>query len=281
MKFEYDVLNDYRKIAENITKYNLRKECLEKLHELGITRVGEILACSETAVDTYGKNAKWVKEAKDHFTDKVGELEIWEVLEYLTFDEEDFDEDEFEMYDCIDEDEPLEILDGIISGVFDKCLTEYELKTGKKLSVEDLELSDKIDFQSKKSGSDILSFFVLSSKKLMEYSNPTLDSNTITEVRKYLSELISLPEGIFELLDEIDDKQMLNFQELLKENQTDNSSTQKSTLKAGDKITHSQHGNGCVVDCSSGYVTVRFESGKEIKFDTDLFLKSKYVTITF
>ena len=222
MKFEYDVLKDYHKIAENIDKYDLREECLEKLNELGITRIGEILACSETAIDTYGENTKWVKEAREYFVKKLGELDAWKAIK-IAEDLDEYEDNPFDEFSCTDEDDPYEILSAILFGVFDFYLTKYKLDTGKKLSETKLNLSDELRAKVGDIEEEILSFFVLNTKDLVESQAIHLDIDTVFAIRKHLTKLLSLPEEIFKLFDEINVKRFGNLRDILKQNQTENS----------------------------------------------------------
>lgn len=214
MDFEYFVSDDYCKIVKEIDEYDLPEECIEKLKELDIKRVGEILACSEIVIGTYKENAKWIREARDYFVSKEGELGIWRVIEYAQFPGKSGN-NKYEMYQCIVEDEPLEIMEHIIVGTLRGCLSEYTMKTGRELTPVELELSDELC--GKLGGENILShLLVLPVKKLCEHTKFTLSTGEIEEIRKKTAELITLPEGIFEFLDEVDAKQERCFEEDLR-----------------------------------------------------------------
>ncbi|MBQ8759359.1 MAG: Ig-like domain-containing protein, partial [Clostridia bacterium] len=60
MDFEYVAYNDYLKIAKKLEECELSAECFQKLKKIGITRAGEMLACSEKAALAYGEDAKWI-----------------------------------------------------------------------------------------------------------------------------------------------------------------------------------------------------------------------------
>ena len=125
MEFEYNVLNDYIKIIDPIEKYGLRAECISKLKELGIKRIGEVIACSDTAISKFGNDAAWIKEAKEYFECVSGELEIWEVLwnisEYI-----EKDEDKYEAFAIVDEDNPFSILCAIVEKTLIGYLYDYK-----------------------------------------------------------------------------------------------------------------------------------------------------------
>lgn len=213
MEFEYSAFNDYLKIIEPIEKYDLRAECIAKLKELGIHRVGEILACSDLAISDFGDNAELVEEAKIYFESVCGELNIWELIwEFEEFEEKD--KEKYEAFSLVDEDDPLDILYAIVGETLIGYLYEYKKEHGKGLKVSDTTLPQ--DIKDKFAGDEnaLIMFFILSAN---EIATSTLNYEEIDQVRQYLLDLFSMPKEIFSILDELGEKREKKHQRLLEE----------------------------------------------------------------
>lgn len=215
MDFEYCVLDDYLKIAKPVESYNLSQDCLSKLKELGITRVGEVLACSDYTIEDYGENAKWMEEAKLCFEIYCGELDIWELLE----NDDLLEQEKYEEFSAIDEDDPLGIMRCIIIGTIENFMADHlnNKKAGLKLSESNLSKNIQDMLGNKEDA--LIPFLLLSDNSLREFSPASddvvpLDHDIIQKVRAYLITLLSLPQDIFELLDEVDNKILANLREI-------------------------------------------------------------------
>lgn len=214
MEFEYNVLDDYLRIVQSIENFDLRLECVSKLKELGIHRVGEILACSDLAIREFGDNAELVEEAKIYFESVCGELNVWELL--WEFEElEEKDKEKYEAFSLVDEDDPLDILYTIVGETLTGYLYEYKKEHGKGLRLGDTTLPQEIKDKLRSEDDDsLIMFFILSAN---EIATSTLNYEEIDQVRKYLLDLFSMPKEIFSILDELGEKKEKKYQMLLEE----------------------------------------------------------------
>ena len=208
MDFEYVAFNDYIKIARKIEYCGLSKECLQKLKEMGITRAGEVLACSEEAAESYGEDAKWILEAKFYMEECGSKLDFWEFVEEA--DDEDDLPFGFDDNDLNDINKPWDIIHYIIEEMLHTYYFDYSHNTGDYLdfSKENLNLSDKIKEKLQNYGKLAFALFCCCAKGILLHpENVDEDGNgwdeqTVDTIRAFLSNILSLPEGIFEFFDE-------------------------------------------------------------------------------
>ena len=200
MDFEYVPFKDYVKIARKIEYCGLSEECLKHLREMGITRAGEVLACSEKAIEGYGENAKWILEAKDFMEEWDGKLDFWEFGE----DSDEFDDDI---------DKPWDIIHYIVEEIIHTYYLDYGIHTNNiDFIKENLNLSDKAKETLLNYGKNAFPLFCCCAKRLLLHSdNADKDGNgwdeqTVDAIRAFLSDILSLPQGIFEFFDEADAK---------------------------------------------------------------------------
>lgn len=211
MDFEYVAFNDYIKIARKIEYCGLSEKCLQKLKEMGITRAGEVLACSEEASESYGEDAKWILEAKNFMEKSGGKLDFWEFIEDA--DDEDDLPFGFDDKDLNDINKPWDIIHYIVEEILHTYYFEYSHNDTIDFSKENLNLSDKA--KEKLKNYDHTTFFALffcyAKRLLLHPENVDNDGNawdeqSINTIRAFLSNILSLPEGIFEFFDEADEK---------------------------------------------------------------------------
>jgi hypothetical protein len=205
MNFEYVALKDYVKIANKIECCGFQEEFLTKLKELGIVRAGEILACSEKAIQAYEENAKFIAEAKTYLEECYGTLAIWELIESV--EDSSIDEDELpSCFDLVDIDEPWDIMNCIVTETIDKLFSDYIDKNGKGIKLSEADLPEDVLDTLGNDELALVTFLSLSKARITElYSDKTLlTDKTISEIRTYLTNLLSLPTGIFEFFDDTD-----------------------------------------------------------------------------
>lgn len=111
--------------------------------------------------------------------------------------------------------------------------------------------------------------------KLIQFYNQhgTLDKPIIVSIRgdkfilkdKYLRYYVAKELGLKKILAEMSTKSEIKIEDQLR--------------KTGTKVRHQKYGEGVVIAVDLSYVTVRFEDGKEKKFDIALTIKNKYLFI--
>lgn len=195
---DYDVYDDYLKIITPIENCGLESEQIAKLHKLGVKRVGDIISCSDAAIEAFGEKSEVVRKIKDYLELELGELDIWGLLDNIDSLEEN--EDVYIDLSAIDEDDPLDIQLNIVHMILYSYLKENLklVKNGVNNSGLSIEIKEKLDF----SKDALISFFVLSMSELM--SNSIWSCDEVNDIREYLINILGMHKDMFNILDELE-----------------------------------------------------------------------------